>query len=339
MSRVHARVTPIGAWAILVLSTACGSDTPADRVRISGHVEATEVRIAAEVGGRLTEVRVGEGDRVQEGDVVAQIDVRDTELALERAAADRAHAEAQLRLLRAGSRREDITQASAQQQAAAADVAAAQAELDAAEQDLHRYESLLAAKAGSRKQRDDARARRDVARSRLEAARDRVRAGAAVVARLESGARREEILAAEARLAGADAQISTLRKQLGDATVKAPVSGIVTERIAEKGEMVAPRAALLVVADLDHAWANVFVDEPFVPRLRLGQSASVFTDAGGAAVPGRVTFISPKAEFTPRNVQTADDRSRLVYRIKIAVDNREGVLKQGMPIEAELPLQ
>jgi HlyD family secretion protein len=338
-----ARSTSLGILAIaaasLVAVAGCGSDAPVDRVRISGHVEATEVRIAAEVGGRLVDVRVAEGDRVQEGDVMAQIDVRDTELALERAAAERAHAEAQLRLLRAGSRREDITQASAQQQAAAAEVGAAQAELDAAERDLQRYESLLEARAGSRKQRDDALARRDVAMSRLQAATDRVRAGAAVVARLQSGARREEILAAEARVAGADAQIATLRKQLEDATVRAPVSGIVTERIAEKGEMLAPRAALLVVTDLDQAWANVFVDEPFVPRLRLGQPASIFTDAGGDALPGRVTYISPKAEFTPRNVQTADDRSRLVYRIKIAVDNREGVLKQGMPVEAELPLQ
>jgi HlyD family secretion protein len=83
----------------------------------------------------------------------------------------------------------------------------------------------------------------------------------------------------------------------------------------------------------------VFVDEPAVPRLRLGQLATLYTDAGGAGVPGRITFISPKAEFTPRNVQTAEERSRLAYRVKVSVDNSKGVLKQGMPVEAELPLQ
>ena len=103
-------------------------------------------------------------------------------------------------------------------------------------------------------------------------------------------------------------------KALDDATVTAPVGGIVTEKLVDAGELVAPRTPLVVITDLDHAWANVFVDEPLVPRLTLGQPATLFTDAGGAGVAGTVTFISPKAEFTPRNVQTAEERSKLVYR-------------------------
>jgi HlyD family secretion protein len=95
---------------------------------------------------------------------------------------------------------------------------------------------------------------------------------------------------------------------------------------------------MLVITDLDHAWANVYVDEPAVPRLRLGQPATLFTDAGGAGVAGTLSYISAMAEFTPRNVQTADERSKLVYRVKISVDNRSGVLKAGMPVEAEIPL-
>jgi HlyD family secretion protein len=92
----------------------------------------------------------------------------------------------------------------------------------------------------------------------------------------------------------------------------------------------------VVVTDLDHAWANVYVDEPMVPRLKLGQKLPLLTDAGHR-LEGAITFISPKAEFTPRNVQTAQERSRLVYRIKVTTDNKEGILKQGMPVEAELP--
>jgi HlyD family secretion protein len=128
-----------------------------------------------------------------------------------------------------------------------------------------------------------------------------------------------------------------LQKNKRDATVLAPSDGIVSERLLDPGEMAAPRAPLVVLTDLDHAWAEVFVDEPQIPRLKLGQAATVFTDAGGS-IPGKVSFISSKAEFTPRNVQTAEDRSKLVYRVKIAVDNRDGVLKQGMPVEAEIPL-
>ena len=102
--------------------------------------------------------------------------------------------------------------------------------------------------------------------------------------------------------------------------------------------MVAPRAPIVVITDLDHAWANVYVDEPQVPLLKIGQSATLVTDAG-QRIKGTITFISPKAEFTPRNVQTAEERSKLVYRIKVTTDNRDGVLKPGMPVEAELQPQ
>ena len=316
---------------------ACGPDTPADEIRVSGHVEATEVQVAAEVGGRLVDLRVAEGDRVAAGAVVAQLDVRDIDLQIARAEAERAAADAQLRLLRAGSRVEDIRQAQAQVDAAAADAAAAEAERRSAETDLQRFEALLQANAGSQKQRDDALARVTVARERERAAEDRIRAAREVVARLQAGARREDIEAARARVSVVEAQIAQLQKARTDATVVAPVSGIVTQKLADAGEMVAPRMPLLIVTDLDRAWANLFVPEPLMPRVALGQEATVLTDAGDR-VPGKVTYISPQAEFTPRNVQTADERSKLVYRIKVSVDNSAGVLKQGMPVDAELGL-
>jgi HlyD family secretion protein len=316
---------------------ACAQDTPSDEIRVSGHVEATEVQVAAEVGGRLVDLRVAEGDRVVAGTIVAQLDVRDIDLQIARAEAERAAADAQLRLLQAGSRVEDIRQAQAQVDAATAEAAAAGAERRSAETDLQRFEALLQANAGSRKQRDDALARVNVARERERAAEDRIRAAREVVARLQAGARREDIEAARARVSVVEAQIAQLQKARSDATIVAPVSGIVTQTLADAGEIVAPRIPLLIVTDLDHAWANLFVPEPVMPRVALGQAATVLTDAGDR-VPGKVTYISPQAEFTPRNVQTADERSKLVYRIKVSVDNTAGVLKQGMPVDAELGL-
>jgi HlyD family secretion protein len=156
--------------------------------------------------------------------------------------------------------------------------------------------------------------------------------------RLERGPRPQEITAARARMASADAQMATLEQNIKDATVTSPTGGLVTQKLADAGEILAPRTPIVNVVDLDHAWANIYIDEPLVPRLRLGQSATLFTDAGGAGLEGTVTFISPKAEFTPRNVQTAEERSKLVYRIKVSVDNAKGVLKQGMPVEADVPL-
>jgi HlyD family secretion protein len=320
------------------VSLGCSNEASSGGARVSGNVEATEVQVSAEVAGRILELRVEEGDRVKRGDVIARLDTRDTELQIDRARAERLGADAQLRLLQAGSRLEDVRQAQAQVAASETEVAAALAELRAAEMDLERFEALLRANAGSQKQRDDAQARVDVARERARGAEDRVRAGRETLARLRAGARPQELDAARARVASIDAQIAALEKSLKDATVLSPVDGIVTTKLADEGELVAPRTPLVIVTDLDHAWANLFVPEPLIPRLKIGQAATVFTDAGGQGIPGRITFISPKAEFTPRNVQTTDERSKLVYRIKVTVDNSQGVLKQGMPVDAELPI-
>ena len=311
-----------------------GADAPA--ARASGYVEATDVRVAPEVGGRLLEVKVNEGDRIAAGDVIARIDTADAELSLRRAQAERDQAQAQLALLLAGSRPEDVRQASAQVQAAQADVKAAQADADAAAADLQRFEDLLRANAGSVKQRDDAATRRDVASARVRGAQERAQAASDALARLRAGARPQEIAAARARVSAVEAQIATVQKTLNDAVVKTSTGGIVTSKIQHAGEMAAPRAPIVVVTDLDRAWANVYVDERLVPQLKIGQAIPLVTDAG-QRLPGTITFISPKAEFTPRNVQTAEERSKLVYRIKVTADNREGVLKPGMPVEAELP--
>jgi HlyD family secretion protein len=320
---------------VLVLAVAGCRQGDDGLERASGYVEATEVRVAAEAPGRVLEVLIDEGARIEAGAVIVRLDTADVEIALRRAQADRDQAAAQLRLVRAGARVEDIRQARAQAQSARAEIEGADAELQAASDDLKRYDALLAANAGSRKQRDDAAARVRVASARVESARERARAADEAVARLKSGSRPEEIAAAEARVSSADAQMAALQKSLADATVKAPVAGTVTSRLVDPGETIPRGAAVVVISDLDRAWANVYVDEPLVPRLALGKPVTLLTDAG-QQVPGTITYISPRAEFTPRNVQTAEERSKLVYRIKVTVDNREGILKPGMPVEADL---
>jgi HlyD family secretion protein len=317
-------------------TAACRSKANQGPQRASGYVEATEVRIAPEVGGRVLEVTVREGDAVAAGARVARLDTADVEIALRRAKAERDQAVAQLRLLAAGARVEDVRQAGAQAESARADVQAAESELQSASADLQRFEALLATNAGSRKQRDDAATRREVAAARVAAARERTRAATEGVARLKAGARAEEISGARARVAAVDAQIEGLEKNARDAVLTSAVGGIVTSKLVDAGEIVTPRTPIVVVTDLAHPWANVYVDEPVVPRLRLGQKVTLVTDAG-QRLEGSITFISPRAEFTPRNVQTAEERSRLVYRIKVSVDNHDGVLKSGMPVEAELP--
>jgi HlyD family secretion protein len=334
MTIKHSLLVPV-----IIFSVACAEEAPTDRVRVSGHVEATEVRLAPDVGGRVLTLSVKEGDRIEPGQTVLTLDTRDIQLAIDRAKAERAAAEAQLRLVRAAARPEDVRQAESQIATAKADQSAAESELASAEQDLERFETLLKTNSGSQKQRDDAATRRNVARDRVSAARSRVQTAEETLARIQAGARPEEVAAAQARVDVVNAQIAALEKTLADATLVSPIGGIVTEKLVEVGEIIAPRAPALVVVDLDRAWADVFVPEPIVPTLRIGQPATVHTDAGGAGLAGTLTYVSPKAEFTPRNVQTAEERSKLVYRIRISVDNKEGILKQGMPVEAELLLR
>jgi HlyD family secretion protein len=330
-------VMALVACALTLVS--CREKGPVNQIRVSGYVEATEVQVAPEVGGRIVELPVVEGQKVEAGTILARLDTADIQLALQRARAERQGADAQLRLLLAGARAEDIRQADAQRAAADADLAAARRDLSAADRDLERFEALMASNAGVQKQRDDAAARRDVGKERVKAAEERLRAASETVARLRAGARREEIDAARARVAVADAQIATLEKNLADTTLVAPVGGTITQKIADAGELAAPRVPVVVITDLDRVWANVYVDEPYVPRLTLGQAVALHTDAGGEPIEGTVTFIAAKAEFTPKNVQTADERSKLIFRLKVTAKNDTGVLKPGMPVEAAITLK
>ena len=312
--------------AAIVLGTAlravgCGEGNEDGRILASGHVEATEVLISSKVAGTLEYLAVDEGTPVGAGEEVARIDTVDTLLALESAKAEQALAQAELRLRLAGSRKEDILEARAQ-------LVSAEADLAGASRDLERMEGLLASGSGTAKSRDDARTRHDVAAAVVEAVRERVR-------RMEAGFRDEEKDAARARKQAADAGIARLEQQIEDATIRSPVGGIVTQKLSEQGELVAPGAGIVVVTNLASAWLNAYIPEPDLGRIRLGQEAEVLTDDGQSRA-GRVAFIASQAEFTPKNVQTRDERVKLVFRIKVSVDNGDGLFKPGMPAEARL---
>jgi HlyD family secretion protein len=304
----------MGAFA-----AACSEEVDSSLIVASGHVEATEVTLSSKVGGTLLRFELEEGDRITRGVEIAAIDTVDLALELDAAAAERALADAVLRLRQAGFRNEEIEEASAQ-------VARARADLDAAERDLRRYQALLERGSGTEKTRDDALARVEVATETVSAAEARLEL-------LRAGSRPEELDEARARLAAADARIAQIEQQIRDASVFSPVSGIVTAKLAEEGELLPVAGSLAVVTDLDNAWLTAYVGDEDLGRLRIGQVATVVTDDGQER-DGRLIFINPVAEFTPKNVQTRDERTKLVYRIKVSLDNADGLYKMGMPAEA-----
>jgi HlyD family secretion protein len=313
-------IRPLLGTAFVLCLAACGNGKEEPNLLVaSGHVEATDVHISTKVGGRLESFPPEEGNAVRPGEEIARIETTDIELAIQQARADRDGANAELRLRLAGSRKEDVA-------AAAAQVTRAKADLDGAQRDLDRMQALLDRGSGTPKSRDDARTRRDMAAAQVKAAQESL-------ARQKSGSRPEEIEAARARVAAAEARIAQLEQQGKDATVVSPVAGVMTEKIAHAGELLQSGSPLCVITKLADAWVTVYIGEPDLGRIRIGQEAEVVTDDGQTRK-GRISYVSSKAEFTPRNVQTRDERVKLVYKVKVALDNKDGLFKPGMPAEA-----
>lgn len=312
----------IAAFVVLAPAlavTGCAQEEDTSIIIAAGHVEAAEVRVSSKVGGVLEWFDLQEGARVEAGQEIGRIDTVDLDLALQSARAEQAVARARFRLSLAGFRAEEINVAAAQ-------VARAEAELEAAGRDLERFETLLERGAGSEKARDDARSRREVAERVVEAAR-------AQLDKLGAGLRDEEIDVARVQVAAVEARIAQLEQQIRDTSIVTPTSGVVTAKLVEPGEILAPGAPLVVVADLESAWLTAFLGEQDLGRVRLRQRARVVTDDGQERA-GELIFIDSRAEFTPRNVQTRDERIKLVYRIKVALENADGMYKLGMPAEA-----
>jgi HlyD family secretion protein len=305
----------------LTLLSACGGSDEVGAIVTSGHVEATDVRLAAKVGGRIESIAVKEGDAVTAGQELARIETTDIELLVRQARAERDAAAAELRLREAGARREDIDEMRAQ-------LRAAEVDLEGAERDYRRLDALVERGSGSDKSRDDARTRRDMLAAKAAAMR-------ASLAKLQAGFREEEVDTSRARLASVDARLAQLEQQLADCRIVAPTGGVVTETLAEPGELVAPGTPLLVITDLQDSWLNVYVGGPDLPRVRIGEGATIVTDDGQSRK-GRITYVASQAEFTPRNVQTKDERVKLVFRVKIGLDNSDGMYKPGMPAEARI---
>jgi HlyD family secretion protein len=316
--------TKVIALALAALAgAACAARSEMGAITASGTIEAIEVNVASKVPGQVLSLAVEEGSRVKTGDVLATIDHAGVDIQLRQAEAGIALARAQLALLRNGARKEDIQQAEAA-------LKQAEASLELAAEDARRMRELLRTASVTSKQRDDAEARLTIAEAQRAAA-------AEALNKVRRLARPEEIQAAEAKLAQAEAARDLLAKAIADSTIVAPAGGTITHKAVEAGEMVNAGATVVTLSELDSVYVMIYLTEGEVGRVRLGDAADVEIDAfPGRPFPGRVTYISPEAEFTPKNVQTKEDRVKLVFGVKIEIENREGLLKPGLPADAAI---
>ncbi|MBU4200598.1 MAG: efflux RND transporter periplasmic adaptor subunit [Verrucomicrobia bacterium] len=288
----------------------------------SGTIECVQVQVAPLVGGRLLTFSPREGAVLKKGDLIARLDPVDYELKRNEARATLAAAQAQLDLMLAGSRDEDIRRSQDQ-------VREAEAAARAADADLQRIKNVYEKKSATQKQMDDTQAAAD----RTAAARS---ATEQTLAKVLRGNRDEEIRSAQGLMDAAQARLAQMEKAIADCLVTAPQDGVVTTRVREDGEVVAAGAVLLILSRLNEVWLSLYIPESRLGQVKLGQPAWIGIDGDSRRFEGKVTFVSPEAEFTPRNVQTPEERAKLVYRIKITLPNPDGIFKPGMPADGYL---
>ncbi|MBM4288928.1 MAG: HlyD family efflux transporter periplasmic adaptor subunit [Deltaproteobacteria bacterium] len=296
------------------------------KLRLMGHIEATETDLSFKVPGIIRKINFQEGDYISAGDVVAQLDAQDLRDEVAAAQARLKAAQAVLDRLLAGSRPQEIAEAKAA-------VLQAQADLENKRLDYERMEGLLGRRAVPVSRRDDARAAYLVSQEVMRRAQE-------TYSLVQEGPRREDIAQARAEVKQAQANLDLAQTRLSYATLVAPSNGVVLARPAEPGEVAAIGSVVLTTGDLDNVYVEAYIPGADLGKVRYGQKAIVTVDSyPDRTYAGWVSFINSKAEFTPKTVETFKERVALVYRTKIRVENPHHELKPGMPAEAVIFLE
>lgn len=293
-----------------------------DLLRLYGNVDIREVQLAFRQPGRVAQMAFDEGDAVTAGTRMAALDAQPYHEALAAAEAAVRVAKAELDKLHHGLRPQEITQA---QEALNQALAVA----NDAERNYRRQSDLLASGASSQRTVDAARAARDQAVANAKAAK-------AALSQATEGFRREDIAAGEARLDAAEAAREQAATALADTELMAPSAGTVISRVREPGSMVASQSTVYSLSLDAPVYVRAYVGEPDLGRIAPGTRVRVRSDSSEKVYQGQIGFISPRAEFTPKTVETTDLRTDLVYRLRVVIHDADAALRQGMPVTIEV---
>ncbi len=307
--------------ALALLTAACGRKDDPNVVRLNGRLEAPLVDLAPKVAGRVVEVLVREGDRVKAGDVLVKLDLGETAIAVERDRQGVQSATARFEDLKVGSRDAEL-------RAAEQEVADRKAAVELAKPELERQQVLLSKKVGT--PRDV-----DVARTTLERAQANLRMSEEKLKLLHEGFRKYQTEQARFDVDRAKSVLKQSESVAKESEIRAPADGVVLHRMAEPGLLLGPGSPALTMAFANRLYVRTFVPETQLGRVKPGQPAEVTVDAfPGRRFPGRVTEISPDAEFTPKPVETRRERVNLVYAAKVDLDGGwSEPLVPGQPAE------
>ncbi|MBN1653512.1 MAG: efflux RND transporter periplasmic adaptor subunit [Deltaproteobacteria bacterium] len=307
----------------------------------TGVIEGVDVNVTSRIPTRIVKITVDEGDMVKAGDIVVELDCVEYEAALAEATARLAAAEASLQASNASA-------TTATRNASAAygtidvvnsQIAALEAQQRLARLELERAESFYKQGVATSAMVDDARTRYDtlvnqIAAQRASAGATRDQAGAL---RSAGNAAKAQVAAAQSNLEATRAAIARVQTQVRECRLSAPRSGMVSSRNFEPGEAVQPGSVILTVTDLSEARTRFYLPNADLAAAAPGRMVKVVADAyPKKSFKGTIYHVSPRAEFTPRNVQTRDDRERLVYAVEVRIPNPNMLLRSGMPVEATI---
>ena len=327
------RIAPILAVLLLGAVAAWWFDLPSylgwrpaesGRITLYGNVDIRQVQLGFRVSGRVAEMSFDEGDSIKPGDLLARLDAKPYEDAVAAAQAQVAAQRAAFDKLVAGPRAAEIAQARAALDERLADFENAKLAFDRAFQ-------LRPGSTISQAALDNAQAARDTAAARVASARQALQL-------LEEGSRSEDIAGAKASLQGAEANLSAAQTSLDDTQLKAPASGVILSRLREPGAIVATSDIVFVLSLDRPIWVRSYIAEPQLGLIHPGLGVTITTDsAPERPYRGKIGFISPVAEFTPKSVETPELRTDLVYRLRIIIDEPDQGLRQGMPVTVHVP--
>jgi HlyD family secretion protein len=288
-----------------------------------GNVEIRRVHLGFRVAGRIDAIFCEEGDRIPKGTVIAKLDQKPYLDNLAVAEAQVKQAEANCERFENGTRPQEIEQAKAVLEECRANLKFMEAELE-------RAEKLIKRNAVTKYEYETSLSQRDVAAARKKHAEETLRL-------LEEGFRKEEVAAAKAQLAEAKGNRDKMQTALNDTELISPNDGVLLTRVEEPGAVVQTGQTIVTLSLKDAVWIYVYVPEPDIGKVPEGMKAEIMTDSNRNKIyTGQVGFISPEAEFTPKNVETPKLRTDLVYRVRIIADAPDDGLRQGMPVTVRL---
>ena len=322
-----AAIALIAAAAYFAWNASRDSGPGAGFVQGNGRIEATEIDIATKLPGRLAEVLAAEGDFVQAGTALARMDV--AALQAQRSEAVARHAQAQHGVATAHAQ---VALRESDLRATQAQVALRESELDAAQRRLARSTELARDGASSQQELDDDRARQRSAQAGVTASKAQVDAARAAIQ-----AARTQVTGAQAQVAAAQASIERIDADLHDATLTAPRDGRVQFRIAQEGEVLGAGGRVLNLVDLSDVYMTFFLPETAAGRVAIGSEARIILDAAPhIVIPATISFVSATAQFTPKTVETASERQKLMFRVRAQID-RELLARHLQQVKTGLP--